>query len=187
MKKSVIAALALSLMLFAGVASADVIGIFGDEQGTICEVDAATAYTYANIYFVALLTDTPMINACEFGATGVSMPANGLATVTWNTDLVIGDIMSPDGVALAFSEPLSAPVALLGNIEYFILNPFPADHMMSVVPSGAGNLVVVDADSSSESPAMGWSLLVNCTLGDGCACDVIAVDDASWSEVKALY
>lgn len=187
MKKSVIAALALSLMLFAGTASADIIGIFGDEAGTICQVDASTAYAYASIYFLALLTDTPTINACEFGATGVNMPANGLPTIAWNTDLVIGDIMSPDGVALAFTDPLAGPVAMLGSIEYFVLNPFPADHAMTVVPSGAGNLVVVDGDTSETVPAMGWGLLVNCTLGDGCACDVIAVDESSMSEIKALY
>lgn len=187
MKKSVIAVLAIGLMLFAGAASANVIGIFGDMEGTVCQVDANVAYQYAYVYFVGLLSSVPAISACEFGATGVFMPANGLATVTWNTSLVIGDIMTPDGVALAFNPILEGPVANLGQIQYFVLSPFPPDHMMSVVPSGAGNLVFVDAADSSEVPAMGWSTIVNCTLGDACACDVIATEDTSWSEVKALY
>jgi hypothetical protein len=174
-------------MLSAGAASANVIGIFADMEGTVCEADAMVAYSYVEVYFVALLSTVPTMSACEFGATGVSLPGTALPTVTWNTQLVIGDIMTPDGVALAFNPYLDGPVANLGSISYFVLAPFPMDHLMSIVPSGAGNLVVVDATDSSEVPAMGWGKIINCTLGDACACDVIATDETSWSEVKALY
>lgn len=194
MKKSVIAVLALSLMLFASVASANVIGIFGDAAGTSCSADAVIPYTYTTVYFNALLTDVVNMSACEFGATGVALPPGAaIATVAWNTTLVIGDIMTPDGAALAFSPPLTGPVAALGSIQYFLLTPalIPPNHLMSVVASGAGNLVVVDADSGAEVPADGWSLVMNCEVGGPfgqCECDdTIATEESSFSEVKALY
>jgi hypothetical protein len=186
MKKSVIAVLALSLMIFTGVANANVIGIFGDPDATVCDTDMLAQYTTVTVHFVALLSDVGSISAAEFGATGINL-AGTMPTVTWDTGLVIGDIMSPDGVALAFNPVLDGPVAHLGTIAYFLLAPQAPDVMMSVVPSGAGNLVVVDAADSSTHDAMGWSLVVNCSAGAGCACDVIATDDSSWSEVKSLY
>jgi hypothetical protein len=191
MKKSVIAALILSLMLAAGVASASVIGIFGDQDATTCTADATVPYTSTVVYFMAVLDDINSMSACEFGATGVDLTGMAIATVTWNTDLVIGNIMSPDGIALAFSTPPTAPLAYLGNISYFLLAALPADHVMAIVPSGVGNIVVVNAETAEEVPAEGWSCVVNCTLGGpfgNCLCeDTIATEDANWGQIKALY
>jgi hypothetical protein len=182
MKKSVIAALALSLMLMAGAAGASIIGIFGDQDATTCTATMTTQYTTTTVYYVAMLDDIGSMSACEFGATGVALTGMALPTVAWNTTLVIGDIMSPDGVALAFSTPLEAPLAYLGSIAYFLLAPVEPDHAMSIVPSGAGVLVVVDADTAVEYPAEGWSCIVNCTVGGpfgNCQCeDTIATEDA---------
>lgn len=190
MKKSVIAALALSLILMAGAASASIIGIFGDTGATTCVKAMMAPYTYAEVYFCALLDDTEAISACEFGATGVVLPST-IITVTWDTTLVIGNIQTADGVALAFPVPKVAPLAYLGKIQYFLLAAQANNTVMSVVPSGAGNLVVVDAGSAAELPVEGWRLIVNCQAGGAygnCQCeDNIATEDAAWGQIKALY
>jgi len=192
MKKSVIAALALSLILAAGAANASVIGIFGDTGALTCAKAFSAPYTTVEVYFCAKLDDVASISACEFGATGVNLvPPQAIATVTWDTNLVIGSIMTADGVALAFTTPRQAPLAYLGKIAYFLLAALPANSVMQVVPSGAGNLVVVDAGSASEVPAEGWRLIANCVIGGvhgNCQCeDNIATADAAWGQVKALY
>lgn len=186
MKKSVIAALALSLLLFASVGSANVIGVFGEVEAVTCTADALVPYSYVNIYFNALLTDIGAISACEFGATGVDFTGMAIATVLWNTTLVIGDIMTPSGVALAFTAPLAGPVANLGHIQYFVLAPFPADSRVSIVASGDGNLVLVDSATNGEVPATGQDFMFNCSQSD-CSCSGVPTDESSWSEVKALY
>jgi len=190
MKKSVIAALALSLFLMAGAASASVIGIFGDTDATTCAKVMNAQYTTQTVYVCALLTDTAAISACEFGATGVNLPPN-IITVLWDTQLVIGNLLTPDGVALAFPSPKEAPLAYLGSISYFLLAALPNNHVMQIVPSGAGNLVVVDAETATELPAEGWRLIANCVVGGEygeCLCDAtIATEDAAWGQIKALY
>lgn len=190
MKKSVIAALALSLILMAGAASASIIGIFGDMGATTCAKAFTAQYTTVEVYFFAVLDDTEAISACEFGATGVNLPPN-IITVTWDTQLVIGNILTPDGVALAFSTPKVAPLAYLGKIAYFLLAALPPNSVMQVVPSGAGNLVVVDAASAAELPAEGWRLIANCVVGGeygDCLCEAtIATEEAAWGQIKALY
>lgn len=190
MKKSVIAALALSLFLMAGAASASVIGIFGDTGAMTCAKAFTAQYTTVEVYFIAMLDDTEAISACEFGATGVNLPPH-IITVTWDTPLVIGNILTADGVALAFPTPKTAPLAYLGKIAYFLLSALPANSVMQVVPSAAGNLVVVDAGTASEIPVEGWRLVANCAPGGAygnCQCeDNIATEDAAWGQIKALY
>lgn len=190
MKKSVIAALALSLFLMAGAASASVIGIFGDTGAVTCTKAFNVQYTTVEVYFIAVLDDVEAISACEFGATGINLPPN-IITVTWDTPLAIGNILTPDGIALAFQTPKTAPLAYLGKIAYFLLAALPPSSVMQVVPSGAGNLVIVDAASAQEIPAEGWRLIANCTPGGAygnCQCeDNIATEDAAWGQIKALY
>ncbi|MCB1161307.1 T9SS type A sorting domain-containing protein [bacterium] len=154
-------------------AQASTIGIFADLAATLCSVDMDQQYTVVTVHYIAVLDDVAAMSACEFGATGVSLAGQAIATVSWNTTLVIGDIMTPDGVALAFTTPLHAPLAYLGSISYFLLAPIDEDHLMHIVPSGAGNIVVVDADTGVEIPAMGWGFVVNCDYGgqyEDCSC-----------------
>ncbi len=183
MKKSVIAVLALSLVLFSGVASANVIGVFGDQYAIFCEIDASQPYTTAVFHFVALMSDIPRMSAAEFGATGLLGDAANIVTPAWSTDLVIGSL--PAGVSLAWTVPLDGPVAYLGAVNVFLMAAYPADQLVSVVASEDGNLVIVDADAAEARDAMGWSSLINCSAD--CGCDIIATDDNSWSEIKALY
>jgi len=190
MKKSVIAALALSLFLMAGAASASIIGIFGDTGATTCAKDFVTQYTTVTVYFCALLDDTAAISAAEFGATGVNLPPN-IITVDWDTDLVIGNILEPQGVALAFPTPKEAPLAYLGSIAYFLLAALPANHVMQITPSGFGNLVLVDAATQTAVYPEGWRLIANCQVGGDygeCLCEAtIATEEAAWGQIKALY
>jgi hypothetical protein len=192
MKKNVIAVLALSLFLMAGPASASIIGLFGDLDATTCTKTVNTAYVYVEVYFCALLDDTPAISACEFGATGITMAGFAVTpTVTWDTPLVIGSILTPEGVALAFPTPKQAPLAYLGTISWFVLAAFPANSVMQIVPSEAGNLVVVDAETAVILPAQGWRLIANCQVGGeygDCLCEgTIATSEAAWGQIKALY
>jgi hypothetical protein len=197
MKKSVIAVLALSSLLVAGSATAqlttDVIGIFADADATQCEIVPGAQYSTMTVHFVALLNTIGAMSACEFAATGTTLPAGASAPSQpmWATDLVIGNI--DEGVALAFSEPLVAPVAYLGFQDYFLITPalIPADYAMTIVESSAGNILVVDADTTNEIPAEGWSLIANCTPGGpygDCSCEEgVATEDAAWGQIKALY
>lgn len=190
MKKSVIAVLALSLVLMAGAASASIIGIFGDTGATTCAKAMNAQYTTQVVYVCALLDDTAAISACEFGATGVNVPPH-IITVAWDTQLVIGNLLTADGVALAFNPPKAAPLAYLGSISYFLLGALPNNHVMQIVPSGAGNLVVVDYETATELDAIGWRLIANCIPGGeygDCLCEAtIATEDAAWGQIKALY
>lgn len=186
MKKSVIAALALSLMLFAGVASAEVIGIFGDMEGTVCAVDIAVPYTYVDVYFLTLLTDLPALTAVEFGATGVNLAGLTIPTVTWNSPLVIGDLFADGGVSVAFTAPMPGPVVLIGGINYFVLAPVPENTRMQVGPNPGSNKLVVVDEAFQEIDAMGFGLVANCSLAD-CSCEGVPTDDSTWSEVKSLY
>lgn len=190
MKKSVIAALALSLFLMAGAASASVIGIFGDTGATTCQKAFNVPYTSVEVYFCALLDDVASISAVEFGATGINLPPN-IMTVTWDTPLAIGDIMADGGVALAFPTPKAAPLAYLGKISYFLLAALPQNHVMQVGPSQYGNLLIVDYETATEIEAIGWRLVANCVVGGefgDCLCEnSVATEDAAWGQIKALY
>ena len=79
-----------------------------------------------------------------------------LPTVVWNTTLVIGDILTPAGVALAFTTPLQGPVCALGQINYFVLAPPPPDTFQQIVDSEAGVLAIVDEEFNTI-PADGWA------------------------------
>jgi len=189
MKKSVIAVLALSMMLMASMASANVIGIFGDEAGTLCSGNMNIPYTYVNIKFIAVLSDVASITAAEFGATNVNL-LNTIPTVTWTTTLVIGNIMTPDGVALAWTTPQPGPIVQMGNIQYFLLAAQPADVKLQILPSGAGVLAIVD-EVFIQHNVTGWGFVVNCTVGGqygACTClDNIPTQDSSWGAVKSLF
>ena len=187
MKKS---ALVLGLLLLATAANANIIGLFADPAATDCTSDMNAAYVTVNIKLVGVLTDVASITAAEFGATGVNLAPMAIQTVTWTTTLVIGDIMTPQGVALAWTTPQAGPIVQLGNIAYFLLAAQPPDVRMCVVPSGAGVLAIVDADFV-QHPASGWCHVVNCVVGGqygACTClDNIPTQESSWGAVKSLF
>jgi hypothetical protein len=150
------------------------------------------------------------INAAEFAIDHLPDASMCQITAYWNTDLVIGDLET--GIALAFVDPLEAPLAIFGHLEFIAWEPFPDDYRLEVVPSEAGNLVIVDAGTWTEIPVQGGLHIFNPTDASDYACNAwvgdelclwttaealewcqdikvftTPVDESSWSAVKALY
>lgn len=192
--KTLLAA-ALLLVAFSGIAVAQYqpfIGIYDDPENAHCQADIAL-YTSVTVYFLAYLP--PPIQAMTAAEFRVSnLPGADMAVMTpfWGTELVIGDLGY--GLALAWSPPLPGPVAQMGSVSFFSIQDFGDDYRITVMPSiSSGNLLIVDENfdeiACSEMPT--W-FTFNCTgsLQGGCWCPLsipVAVDDASWGQIKALY
>jgi hypothetical protein len=189
MKKLLMAFVILTLAT--GIAAADTyIGMFASPFATECYA-GTSEYTTTTVYFIGWLdTDwSGQISAAEFYVENWPDPAGmGVITENWNTDLVIGYV--DYGIALAFSDPLQGPLAVLGSVDFFTTdaNWFPADYTMAVRPSRASeNLLLVD-DEFNEHVVGGGVFTFNCSNPQNCDClEGVATEDASWSGVKALY
>ena len=168
--------------------AAPVIGVFENTDATVCWGDIEP-YVMKSIYVSAILIDIPAITAAEFSVAnwfGDEGPECVLVTYLWNTDLVIGDLGY--GIALAFSPALPGPVAIMGQIDLFLLDAscVGTDWHMQVSPAGgSGNLVVVD-ENFNEIPAIGYFYTFNCTEECWCEhCTPTAV--SNWGAIKALF
>jgi hypothetical protein len=73
MKKFVLAMFVLTLM--AGAANANVVGIFGDMDATICSAPVMP-YVQMSVYILAVLDEIPSLTAAEFGASNFPEPRN---------------------------------------------------------------------------------------------------------------
>lgn len=185
MKKSVIALAAL--LLVTGSASANLIGIFGDTDATICSGDLLP-YVPMDVYVIAVLSDLESITTAEFkidnwpGSPGYP---TGQATASWTSELTIGSI--DEDFSIAWSTPQAGPNVLIGTISFLAFDPawIGADHMLTIAEGDNCNcLVLVDAAYDTFDVA-GWSFVFNCT-GDDCGC-TIATEETSWGSLKALY
>jgi len=187
MKKFVLAMFAL--MLMAGVANANVIGVFADMDATTCEI-AVIPYAPVDLFILAVLDNVPAITAAEFGAD--NMPENlgypnGTVTITWSTGLVIGNIY--EGVALAWDAAQVGPIVLLGNVNVLDFGGFAFDNHATCIVGSPSNPdytvpVIVDEEYVVHE-ATGWCFVFNC-VGD-CDCMSIPVEDTDFSSIKALY
>lgn len=181
----------LLLIAVSGVALAQdpFIGIYADDAAVLCQADV-TQYVSVPVYLFAILPPSiPGITACEFRIDNLPTSAMALTTYNWNTPLVIGT--ADYGIALAFAPALPGPSAFLGSISFFPLMAWPNDWRVEVMASNdSGNLVVVDLDYI-EVPCEPWHWLTfNCTasLPWGCECSpIVAIEDATWGQIKALY
>ncbi len=179
------------LTLTAGVAGADTyIGLFGQPHAVNCYGDTG-AFTTTTVHVIVWMDIdfSDQISAVEFYID--NLPESGVAgiiTENWNTELKIGYLSY--GIALAFADPLQGPLAYLGSVDFYTVdeNWIPADYSMAVRPSRASDsLVIVDQDGI-EFPVEGGQFTFNCTDTGACDClETVAVNDASWSSVKALY
>jgi hypothetical protein len=177
------------LTLMAGAANANVVGIFGDMDATICSAPVMP-YVQMSVYILAVLDEIPSLTAAEFGAS--NFPENlgypvGQVTVTWTTSLVIGNIY--EGVALAYDAPQPGPIVRLGTAVVLDFGGYAFDnHMTCIVASPANpsvlTPVVVDANYDVYE-ANGWCFIFNCTVGD-CTCNV-PTQSSDFSSIKALY
>ncbi len=187
----------LLLSLVACQASANLIGLFADMDGTLCSADFAL-YANTDVRVIAHLTTiTAGITAAEFRIDGVGVTAgNAIVSAVWQTPLVIGDALTPQGVALAWTEPYlpgeGTSFIFLGTYQFFtIAGGWPtADSVWCIAETipdeGAGDpkLVLVD-DSFEEIPADGWCFIAHCT--SGCLCTTIPTEESSWGQIKAMY
>jgi hypothetical protein len=192
MKKSVIAVLALGLMLFASGASANLIGLFADEAATACAADFPV-YAYTNVYVTVMLTDIPAITAAEFRIDGIVQP-NPLVVITptWNSPLTIGSVFG-DGFSIAFTTAQNGPIVPLGTIQFFPINEAwqAPDTMWCIVETLDSQLLAVVDDEFNTIPVDGWCFVADCMVGGphgNCEClDTIATEETSWGAVKSLY
>jgi len=189
MKRLLIAALLLTSLCSVALAQDPFIGIYAAALGLLCNANV-TQYVSVPVYLIAILPpEIPGITAAEFRIDNLPTSAMALATYNWNTPLVIGN--ADYGIALAFSPSLPGPLAPLGSISFFPLTDWPWDWRVEVMASNdSGNLVVVDLDYNEVPCEPGHWLTFNCTgaLPGGCDCyPPIAVEDATWGQIKALY
>jgi hypothetical protein len=192
MKKllTLIALIAL-IALTAGVAGADTyIGLFGQPHAVDCFSDTG-AFTTTTVHVVVWVDVdfSGQISAVEFFIDNLpETSASGIVTENWNTPLKIGYLGY--GIALAFADPLQGPLAYVGSIDFYTVDPawIPADYVMAVRPSrSSSTLAIVDQDGIAF-PVEGGQFTFNCSDPGACDClETVAVDDASWSSVKALY
>lgn len=180
--------LVLALMTFmVPSAFASSIGIFADDQGTACVLDATTPYLTYSVYVLAMLgAEIPATNAVEFAIDNLPAGTDALTTYTWNTDLVIGE--AGDNLALAFSPPLDGPIALLGQLDFFLLTSFADDYTMTVIPGSQQTAIrIVRASDSVTLEVDGGCFKFNCTTDCQNCCVGTPVDDSNWGSIKSLY
>lgn len=186
MKRNVIIALAMSLLLFAGSASANSIGIFADMDASLCAADL-NAYVPTNVFVIGVLSDLTSITTAEFkidnwpGSPGYP---TGQVTATWTSELTIGSIDTD--FSIAWQTPQPGPLVLIGTLEFLVFDPawIPADYAMEVVAGdNCSCLVMVDANYDTHDVA-GGGFIFNCTAECDCA---VATEESSWSGIKALY
>lgn len=184
----------VAMMLFAGIASADVIGFFADQEGGVC-TENIMPYVAIDIYLMAVLNETfdGGITAAEFSvANYIGNPGYpvGQVTAVYTSTLIIGNLV--DGFSIAWSTPQGAGFGsvLIGsfNILAFDAAWIGPDFMMQVVPAAdSGTLATVD-NLYNIWPAVGGLFWFNCTDMDACFCiEPTATQDSSWSAVKSLF
>jgi hypothetical protein len=183
----VLALLALTATAALAQGEGSSIGMFADPSATVCDASVAL-YATTTVYFIAVLNGEliPSISAVQFEVSNWPGTAGqGLITYGWNTPLVIG---TPDtDMALAFNPPLTAPLAFLGQVDFFALNAawIGNDYEMAVIGSYTAPLpIVVRFSDALEIDVPGTHFTFNCT-GD-CPCET-ATAESSWGSVKALY
>jgi hypothetical protein len=181
----------LVLALTSGVATANsYIGLFAVPGATHCYASTAE-YTTTTVHVIAWLDEdwSGLMSACEFYIENFPEDGSqGVISTSWSTPLVIGYVNY--GIALAFNPPLTGPLAYLGSIDFYAVDPawIPADYTMAVRPSRqSDNLVIVDTLGQMMTVA-GGQFTFNCSNPNACDClEAVAIGETSFSSVKALY
>jgi hypothetical protein len=186
---TVLALLALSAPM--ALAQGDsCIGIFTDASLSACSA-ATSVYATTSVRFYAVLdeVEVPTISAVQFKVSNwPAAGANGLITLTWNTPLVIGE-PSTD-VALAFNPLLAAPIAYLGQADFFVLNAawIGANYLIEIVPANSqSEVLIVRGSDSVELPVTEASGSFMFNGEHACDCPGTAIGEGSWGSIKALY
>jgi hypothetical protein len=170
----------LVLTLTSGVALADsYIGLFAVPHATHCYADTE-AFTTTTVHVVAWLDDdwSGLMSACEFYIDNFPVAgAQGVISQTWSTPLVIGYVNY--GIALAFNPALPGPLAYIGSIDFFTIDPawIPADYTMAVRPSRQSDTLALVDTYGEVMNVSGGQFTFNCTNPLACDClESVAVE-----------
>ncbi|MBM4118712.1 hypothetical protein FJ251_13450 [bacterium] len=181
----------LVLALTGGVAVADTyIGLFADGQASHCYAPTA-AYTTTRVHVIAWLDASwvGQISACEFYVENYPLDGpGGIVTPVWSTPLVIGYVNY--GIALAFPNPLNGPLAYLGRMDFYCIDPawLGDNYALAVRPSRQSDTLALVNTLGETIPVAGGQFTFNCTNPSACDClESVATADMSISNVKALY
>ncbi len=183
-----------AMVLFAGVANADVIGVFADDQGGACTA-MIMPYVPVDIFIMAILTETfdGGITAAEFKVT--NWPGNpgyptGITNIAYTSDLIIGDIETDLSIAWPGPQGAGNGFVLIGSANLTMFDPawIGPDHMMQVEAGDECACLVTVDDIFEIHEAQGGLFWFNCSIPEECVCLLeTATEETSWSSVKALF
>ncbi len=180
--------LALALTMCAGAASADHIGIYGDQAGGNCWLTGLVAPPGSNNFYVvhklnvgSTASQFRVNDTSGLFATTQTFPAGYLTIGTWNTDLsiayggcVIGDHVVATLSFLWFGAPANCGQTLA--IVPAPTSPVPGEVALVDCAVPSGNLETATAGTGY--------LLPGCVTG---SCDPNAAQTSTWGQIKSLY
>lgn len=180
--------LALALTMCAGAASADHIGIYGDQAGGNCWLTGLVAPPGSNSFYVvhklnvgSTASQFRVNDTSGLFATTQTFPAGYLTIGTWNTDLsiayggcVIGDHVVATLSFLWFGAPANCGQTLA--IVPAPTSPIPGEVALVDCAVPSGNLETATAGTGY--------LLPGCVTG---SCDPNAATTSTWGQIKSLY
>ncbi len=152
----------------------DHIGLYLEPDATGCNapIDPGDIVTLNILAVMPNIGDEGLV-AAEFRIDGLpENGAEGIYSVTWNTDLVIGDI--GEGVAVAFDDPIYGGVVALGSITFNAFSDAWLEEdsvLRAAVALDSGNRVIVNGNYDVVTVS-GSSFTFNCTVPPLCECGV---------------
>lgn len=181
----------LALMVCAGAAMADHIGLYSDQAGLSCALVALAPPPANNSVYMIHKFNANGSTAIQFKVTDASglffanaqFPAAFLTIGTWNSDLsvaygscLIGDVAVGTLNFFWFGTPITGCNNTL-TIEAAPTSPIP------------GQIATVECDLQTTTAITGGRLWVGATAATcpGGACDPLAAQENTWGGVKALY
>ncbi len=172
----------------AGAAHDCQIGLFTDENASVCGAEL-TLFSSLSVYIVAKLdSDISSIVAVEFDIENIPSTGGGQASTDWTSSLVLGNI--GQGISVAWGEPLYGPNVLIGRVDFLAMSDawMGDGYRIQIGPSPqTGEIALVDADYATHNDVWGGRFTFNCDGDQECACGQGGAQEASWGRVKNLF
>ena len=195
-------AVALLLVTMATPAFSQSIGIYADPGGRECAANVAPLGITTLHVIATLEGDVPAMTGAQFRITGVPAgwtPENAFweaspgITISIGNPLFLGVPQHPEvagvNVAIASCSPQAGNLVTLGTIR-LVGAPTPENTTLRVegfelvpIDPQCAFVTVCDAPFYSKACVGGGEATLN---GNG-GCDITAVEEKSWSNVKSLY
>ena len=183
MKKAL--TLTLAIMVCAGGAMADAIGVYSDQTAVDCALRTLVPPPGSNSMYLIHRFNNDGAAAIQFkvndstGLFAASQTTEFLTLGTWNTDLsvsyggcMVGDITVMTLNFLWFGTPITG-----------------CNNRLDVVAAPtsplSGEIATVECDFETVTPAFGFSGVV--TQPESVCCPTTATEESTWGGVKALY